>query len=39
MGFALTLINAYSVLKGQQLEIILGDDWTGCLSLFASYNI
>lgn len=32
MGFALTLKTTCSVLNGQQLEIFLGDDWTGCLS-------
>jgi len=41
MDFTLTLKTACSVLNGQQLEIILGDDWTGCLCamLYASYNI
>jgi hypothetical protein len=37
MGFGLTLITACSVPNGQQLEIILGDDWTLAHGMFYLY--
>jgi len=40
MGFPLMLVTACSLLNRQQLEIVLGDEWRGCLCpvLFASNN-
>jgi hypothetical protein len=40
MGFPLMLVTACSLLNRQQLEIVLGDEWRGCLCpvLLASNN-